>query len=249
MIFYFSGTGNSKYVAKRIADALGDTLLSMNDRIRTGDVSPIEAGERIVIVTPTYAWRVPRVVRDWLLKRTLTGVKQAWFVMTCGSEIGNADKYNRAICRAKGIDSMGTAQIVMPENYIAMFAVPQVEEARQIVTRAEPDIASAIAAIRAGRPFAPTRNNLYDRFMSGPVNPVFYACFVKADAFTVSGACLGCGQCARRCPTNNITLQDGRPAWGKDCTHCMACICYCPAEAIEYGKKSLGKPRYHFEAL
>ena len=35
----------------------------------------------------------------------------------------------------------------------------------------------------------------------------------------------------------------------ENCTHCMACICYCPAEAIEYGKKSLGKPRYHFEAL
>ena len=49
--------------------------------------------------------------------------------------------------------------------------------------------------------------------------------------------------------TNNITLQTGKPVWGQNCTHCMACICYCPAEAIEYGKKSLGKPRYHFEAL
>ena len=31
--------------------------------------------------------------------------------------------------------------------------------------------------------------------------------------------------------------------------HCMACICYCPKEAMEYGKKSKGKLRYHFEAL
>ena len=53
----------------------------------------------------------------------------------------------------------------------------------------------------------------------------------------------------RRCPLNNITLQNGKPVWGQDCTHCMACICYCPTEAIEYSKKSLGKPRYHFEAL
>ena len=85
--------------------------------------------------------------------------------------------------------------------------------------------------------------------MSGPVNPIFYSCFVKANAFTVGNACTGCGQCVRRCPANNITLQTGKPVWGQDCTHCMACICYCPAEAIEYGKKSLGKPRYHFEAL
>lgn len=48
---------------------------------------------------------------------------------------------------------------------------------------------------------------------------------------------------------NNIQLIDGKPVWGKNCTHCMACICYCPQEAIEYGKKSVGKPRYRFEQL
>ena len=249
MIFFFSGTGNSKYAARRIADALGDTLLSLNDRIRAGDTTPVDTGERLVIVTPTYAWRIPRIVRDWLLRTELRGAKQVWFVMTCGSELGNADRYNRALCRAKGLGCMGTAQLVMPENYIAMFGVPQAEEARKIVARAEPDLDRAIAAIRAGLPFAPTRSNLYDRFMSGPVNPIFYSLCVKANAFTVSDACTGCGQCARRCPTGSIALRGGKPVWGKACTHCMACICYCPAEAIEYGKKSAGKPRYHFEAL
>ena len=249
MIFYFSGTGNSKYVAGRIAEALDDTLLRMNDRIKAKDISPIKTGEHLVIVTPTYAWRIPRLVRDWLLKTPLQGARHAWFVMTCGSEIGSADKYNRMLCQAKGLVCMGTAQIVMPENYIAMFNAPHVDEARQIVAAAQPSIDRAIAAIRAGQPFAPTRNNLYDRFMSGPVNPVFYSCFVRADAFTVSNACISCGQCARRCPANSIVLRDGKPVWSENCTHCMACICYCPAEAIEYGKKSLGKPRYHFEVL
>ena len=249
MIFFFSGTGNSKYAARRIADALGDTLLSLNDRIRAGDTTPVDTGERLVIVTPTYAWRIPRIVRDWLLRTELRGAKQVWFVMTCGSELGNADRYNRALCRAKGLGCMGTAQLVMPENYIAMFGVPQAEEARKIVARAEPDLDRAIAAIRAGLPFAPTRSNLYDRFMSGPVNPIFYSLCVKANAFTVSDACTGCGQCARRCPTGSIALRGGKPVWGRACTHCMACICYCPAEAIEYGKKSRGKPRYRFEAL
>ena len=249
MILYFSGTGNSKYVAKRIADALGDEILNLNDRIKASDTSSVETDERLIIVTPTYAWRIPRVVRDWLRKTELRGAKQVWFVMTCGSEIGNADKYNRELCAEKAISCMGTAQIVMPENYIAMFSAPQADEARQIVAQAEPRIDRAIAAIQANQLFAPTRNNLYDRLMSGPVNPVFYKCFVKADAFTVSDACIGCGQCAKRCPMNNVTLKDGKPSWGKNCTHCMACICYCPVSAIEYGKKSVGQPRYHFEAL
>lgn len=249
MIFYYSGTGNSKYAAKRIADALGDTLLSMNERIKAGDFSPVETGERLVVVTPTYAWRIPRIVRDWLMKTELRGAERIWFVMTCGSEIGDAGSYNRALCQAKGVGCMGTAQLVMPENYIAMFNAPQADEARAIVAKAEPDIDRAIALIRAGEAFAPTRRGLYDRFMSGPVNPIFYSFCVKADAFTVSDACVGCGRCEKLCPTNAVTLRDGRPVWGKGCTHCMACICYCPAAAIEYGKKSLGKPRYHFEAL
>ena len=102
MILYFSGTGNSKYVAQRIADALGDEIVNLNDRIKSSDTSPVETGERLIVVTPTYAWRIPRVVRDWLLKTELRGAKQVWFVMTCGSEIGNANKYNRDVLRAAG---------------------------------------------------------------------------------------------------------------------------------------------------
>ncbi len=190
MIFWFSGTGNSKYAAQRMAEALNEPLLCMNDRIKAHDTATVKTGERLVIVTPTYAWRIPRLVRDWLLQTELRGAKQAWFVMTCGGEIGSADRYNRELCRVKGLSCMGTAQIVMPENYIAMFGVPQADEARRIVAKAEPDIDRAIAALREGLPFPPTRNNLYDRLMSGPVNPIFYACFVKDRAFTAgpSGA-------------------------------------------------------------
>lgn len=249
MILYYSGTGNSRYIAKRIAKATGDELLCMNERIKAGDTSPVEADERLIIVTPTYGWRIPRIVRGWLADTELTGAKRAWFVMDCGSEIGNAAKYNRALCEEKQLEYMGTAQIVMPENYIAMFNAPEADEARQIVAKAEPDIDRAITAIAAGEAFTPPRNNLYDRFMSCTVNPVFYSLFVKANAFTVSDACTGCGMCAKLCQTNSITIENGKPVWGEGCTHCMACICRCPAEAIEYGKKSLGKPRYRFEAL
>ena len=249
MVLCFTGTGNSRYIAERIAESLDDELLSMNDRIKAGNHSPVETNERLVIVTPTYAWRIPRIVRDHLAETDFPCGMQVWFVLTCGTEIGNAAQYNRALCQEKQLTYMGTAQIIMPENYIAMFNAPQAEEARQIVARAEPDIDGVISAIASNQAFTPPRNNLYDRFMSGPVNPIFYSFFVKANAFTVGDACTGCSQCAKLCPMNNITIQNGKPVWGSDCTHCMACICRCGAEAIEYGKKSLGKPRYHFDAL
>ncbi len=249
MILYYTGTGNSRYVAQRISEALGDELISMNECIKAGDTSSVETGERVVIVTPTYAWRIPRIVRDWVLKTKLAGAERVWFVMTCGSEIGNAAKYSRALAEQLGLEYMGTAQVVMPENYIAMFDAPEVAEARQIVEKAQPDIENAIAAIADGRAFAKPRNNLYDKLMSGPVNPIFYSFFVKSKAFTANDTCIGCGKCAHLCPTGCISIKDKRPVWGEGCTHCMACICYCPVSAIEYGKKSVGKPRYHIENL
>ena len=249
MILYFSGTGNSKYVAQRMAEALNQSPLSMNDRIRSHDTSPVETDERLVIVTPTYAWRIPRVVSEWLGKTELTGAERIWFVMDCGSEIGNAAGYNRQLAAQKQLQYMGTAQIIMPENYIAMFNAPRKEQAKSIVEQAEPELQKVLTRLKAGQQFPAPRENLYDRFMSGPVNPVFYRFFVKADAFWATEACIGCGKCVELCPLNNIHLENGKPVWGKNCTHCMACICYCPKEAIEYGKKSRGKPRYHFEAL
>ena len=54
--------------------------------------------------------------------------------------------------------------------------------------------------LKAGQEFPPPRENLYDRFMSGPVNPVFYRFFVKADAFRATDACIGCGKCVELCP-------------------------------------------------
>ena len=249
MVLYFTGTGNSRHIAERIAHALGDELVSLNDRIKAGDTTPLAVNGRLVLVMPTYAWRIPRIVEELLQQTELHGAKKVWFVMDCGSEIGNAAKYNRALCREKGVAYMGTAQIVMPENFIAMFNAPEVEEARQIVARAEPFIDRAIAVIRTGQMFAPPRKDLYDRFMSSAVNPIFYPLFVKAKPFAAGNACIGCGKCEKLCPMNNITLPNGRPVWGDNCTQCMACICYCPTEAIEYGKKSLGKPRYRFEKL
>lgn len=250
MIFCFSGTGNSRYIARRIVEALQDKeIVDLNAKIKANDNSPIQTGRDVIVVAPTYAWRIPRIVADWFSKTELACAERIWFVMDCGGEIGNAAKYNRQLAEQKHLCYMGTAQIVMPENYIAMFGAPQAAEAREIVEKAEPDIVEVITHIKAGQAFLAPRKNLYDRFMSGPVNPIFYQFFVKAAAFRADATCIGCGLCTKKCPMNNIKLKDGKPVWGKKCTHCMACICYCPTEAIEYGKKSIGKPRYHFEQL
>ena len=98
MILYFSGTGNSKYVAEQIAKSTNDELISINDKLKNNDTSKITVQDRLIFVVPTYAWRIPRVVRDWIIKTNFVGAKNTWFIMTCGSEIGNAEKFNKQLC-------------------------------------------------------------------------------------------------------------------------------------------------------
>lgn len=247
MILYFTGTGNSKYVAERLSEKLGDELLCINEKLKSHDHSPIITGERVVIVAPAYACRIPTVVDDWVRKTAFDGAKYAWFVMDCGDGIGDADKYNRTLSEGKGLIHMGTQDIVMPENYIAMFDVPSEAESRSIISNADSRIYETAALIGSGSEIPKVKVNVFGKIMSSAINPIFYKLFVNAKAFRTDSKCVGCGKCVELCPLGNINLTNGKPVWGDKCTHCMACICYCPTEAIEYGKKSVGRRRYKCE--
>ena len=244
MIVYFSGTGNSRYCAQLLADRLKDDCRDAVSFIRNGIAAELTSERPWVFVAPTYAWQLPRMFSDFLRSGRFSGSRDAWFVMTCGGDIGNAALSNRELCREKGLRCRGTLPVVMPENYIAMFSVPEQDEARKIIAAARPVLEACAACIREGRDFPAQRPGLLDRLKSGPVNTLFYRFNVRAKPFTVSPACTACGRCERDCPLGNIRIQDGRPVWGDRCTHCMACICGCPAAAIEYGRASRGKPRY-----
>ena len=244
MILYFSGTGNSAYVAKRIAKATGDEAADLFGRIRDRDHSAVHSERPLVIAAPTYAWRLPRIVEEWMEKTPFTGSREAYFILTCGENTGDAGKYLARLCGRKGLEYRGCMGIVMPENYIALFATPSPEEAGRIIGRAEPAIEEAIRHIREGSPFPRPGASLLDAFLSGPVNRLFYPLFVHDKKFRATGACVSCGRCASVCPLGNIRMEGGKPVWGGSCTHCMACICRCPQEAIEYGRHSEGLPRY-----
>ena len=67
MIFYFSGTGNTKWVAQQIAEALNETLISIPDLIRDGQYQfTLQVEERIGFCFPTHGWQPPRIVRDFI---------------------------------------------------------------------------------------------------------------------------------------------------------------------------------------
>lgn len=244
MIVYFSGTGNSKYCAKLLADKLEEEIFDTFYHIKNKIAAELVSGTPWIFVSPTYCWQLPHVFETFIKSTRFEGCKEAYFIMTCGSDIGNAGAKIQKLCEEVGLNCRGVMQIVMPENYIAMFEVPDAELAEKIVIVAKRPLLKAIRAIRKGENFQEKKIGLLDKIKSGPLNPVFYKMCVTAKPFYVTDKCIGCGKCVKACVLNNISMKDEKPVWGKECTHCMACICGCPAKAIEYGKRSQGKPRY-----
>lgn len=244
MILYFSGTGNSEYVAKYIAEKIEDVTENLFDRIRNEDYSPMESERPWIVVTPTYGWRIPNVVEMFLRKTDFNGSQEMYFVMTCGQDNGCAGKYLQKMCEGVNLKYMGCAEVVMPENYIAMFEVPDKDEALKIIEDSEKSMDKIVQYLSERNPFPEKKVQLKDWITSGPVNQVFRRFFVKADSFRVTDDCVHCGKCEQVCPLENIHYINEKPVWGDNCTHCMACICRCPQGAIEYGRKTIGKERY-----
>ncbi len=244
MILYFTGTGNSHYIAQKIAEITKNRLLSINERLKKNDTTSVETGKNLVIVVPTYAWRIPGIVQEWIQKVDFIGNPRVYFVMNCGDSIGNADKYIKRFCARKRFIYMGVAQIIMPENYIALYDAQGEKEARRIIENADQQITKVAEDIRDGIRLRGKSIHTMDKIYSGIVNPLFYKFIVKDKKFYATDQCVGCSKCENACPLNNIHMESGKPRWNGNCTHCMACICGCPVEAIEYGNKSVGRVRY-----
>ena len=245
MIVYYSGTGNSRIIAEKIAEVTGDEITDSFGAIRSGKYPPYASAKPWVFVSPTHAWRIPKIFEDFIRLSAFYGSRDAYFVMTCGADIGNAKRYLRSLCEDKGFNFRGVRQINMPENYTAMFPVPDEAETEKIIAAALPLAEETAGIIMSGGDIPPRRFSGADWMKSGFINECFKMFCVGSKGFRLTDGCIGCGKCESLCPTGCISMKDGRPSWGKDCMHCMACINACPAFAIEYKNISVGKPRIY----
>lgn len=179
MILWFSGTGNSAHVADSVARRSGDAMVSLNERMRRGDVSPLSSARPWVLVCPTYAWRIPRVVTDLLSRTQLQGSRDLYVVLTCGTSIGNAAGHARRWAGRLGLVLRGCTGVVMPENYLALFRTPDAATARGITRWAERKISRIAEAVAEGRDLPSDRVSFFGRVASALVNPAFYRLIVK----------------------------------------------------------------------
>ncbi len=247
MILYFSGTGNSRHAAERIAQTTGDAIENIAVHLREGTTGTYQSTVPYVFVGPVYAGRYPKVMTEFMEKSTFGGNKKAYFIATCAETPWITETYTRKLAAKIGLEVLGFNSVIMPQSYTTSGAAKPDEENKKIIAAAEPKIAEIAEKIKNGVTLP--KEALGKSAMSNVINPMMYMTMMSTKKFHTTPDCIGCGTCASVCPLGNIEMKDGHPVWGKNCTQCCACIGACPKGAIEYGKKTVGKPKYYFNKL
>ncbi len=163
MIFYLSGTGNTRWAAQKIAEATGDRLYCVTDLLvdeAENGARPqfqLQPGERLGFCFPVHGWRPPRVMRQWLATLMLHAEgRYVYALCTAGDTIGETMSILRSDLAARNIHLDAAASLIMPESYVGLplMDVDKPERDRQKNSQSAERLQTDIAAVRARRPKA-----------------------------------------------------------------------------------------------
>jgi len=249
MIFYFSGTGNSLYVARKAARHNNEELISISSEVRSGKSLyeyELKDNEMIGFVFPVYAWAPPKMVLGFIENLKLKNYNKNYIfsIAVCGDNIGNTMDVLAEHLKRKGLNLDSGFSVKMPNNYIILGNVDPKELERKKLIEADETLESINKTIeqRISGVFQVEKGPM-PWFLTGVINPLFNKKAVDTRKFHVNDNCNGCGICEKVCNCGTIKVKD-KPSWGWDCTQCLSCIHYCPQKAIQYGKSTAGKGRY-----
>lgn len=275
MIFYFSGTGNSKWAVKTLALETGDTLVSIPEVIKSDCSFTLEKDEHVGFIFPIHGWRVPNIVKEFLTKLTIktlgedtSHVKHYCFcLVTAGDSIGKAmERFQQQLKSVTVNDALSlkaVCSLIMPESYVGLPGMDVDTKEKELEKK---ELASKqlkdFSNILKQRPHKDSNqiwgwNQLIrgpiPSFFSGPVGGFFERFLITDKPFHVdSRRCVKCGICANVCPVSDIKGGLGfEPEWlhnGK-CLTCFSCYHHCPHHAIEFGKRTQKKGQYFYNKL
>jgi len=241
LTLYFSGTGNSKYVAEMFCRYMNteshppecsDCYSIEEDR---NFASLMEAAKNIAFCYPVYGSRVPKIMREFALmyREILEGKKVIIFCTQMLFSGDGARAFTDLFPRGF-FEVIYAEHFLMPNNVCNFFLTPLASEAqvRKYLNNAERKMRTVCENIKAGvvkrRGF-----NIVSRLLGLPQGLFMPVLERKLQgSVKINSNCTQCGLCSSICPMKNLTAESGKIAQENNCIACYRCVNKCPEKAI-----------------
>ncbi|MGN0220761.1 MAG: EFR1 family ferrodoxin [Prevotella sp.] len=260
MIFYYSGTGNTRWAAGLLARHLNERLLFIPDELKGDMHYTLSSGEMVGFCFPVHGWQPPHIVREFagsMHLHTADGrplsEHYTYTLLTCGDSVGRTTSILQKLLAEKGLELRGHYDIVMPESYVCLpfMYTDTPEREKQKKAQAAIDMERIIGKIRQREVCQEPRHpGALPRTYSYVIGSFFNRYMITDKPFRVDeGKCIGCGKCAEVCSMGNIKIRKGHaPEFTHTgaCTCCLSCYHHCPVHAINYGRITERRGQYYF---
>jgi ferredoxin len=244
-IYYFIGTGNSLAVAKDIAKEIDGELISIPYLINK---STIKTNSKvIVIIFPVYMWGIPLIIERFIRNFENLNHKNIYAIATHGGMPGVAiNILEKVIENYKGKLDAGFT-VNMPGNYVPKYGAFAEKKQKKIFDKWSKKVKIISEYIKANKQGKKENSNrVTNLIFSNLIYNHSTKHITEMDKnFWSDEKCNKCGICQDICPVCNIDMHSGKPNWNGKCEQCFACLQWCPQKAIQYGKKTAMRKRYH----
>jgi len=260
LLLYFSGTGNTDYVAHYLARRLAHLPLEIE--LRSIEWQPAEAVtdfDLLAVGFPVYAAESPTFFQEYLHRLPEGEGRGAFVFCTKGAWAGSAVQRNLQRLAASGYLSLGGGSVLMPgtdglsmigkESWMARKALEKDYDHLKDADHLVEQWAGVLAELSNRRDIEAAVHSLPSRARMSFLDRVWAALYRASENWARSRLhadqqCEGCGLCARLCPVTNVEMRDGHPEFGDHCVLCLRCLHACPQEAIQIGRLTSGKFRW-----
>lgn len=235
MLFYFTATGNSLYVAKRIEEKPISIPQVIDNGAKYSD-------KKIGIVCPVYCGEIPKIVKRFLTSSSFE-TNYMYLILTYGASASDCGEFTYNELKKSGINFDYIDTVLCVDNYLPGF---DMAEQKKINKHTDVKIAEIVENIRTMKKGIPTPSEK-DRKLHKQVailNKIFPS-FNNGKMIEITDKCIGCKVCENVCPTGNIiVLTNYAQRRNKKCEYCLACVHACPQKAIVIKHEKNKNERY-----